>query len=242
MVSARALKKKDSSTLDPSISDAKDENHNMTDRTAASPYTNDNSKWVEVTGAVTRDAVNIVDGLSVLPVEDVETNEELALQIAVDPTIETYKEFDERRALQKAKLLSRLRNESDVDIADIPTGANGFPAKMEGMRETGDRQDDVFIVELEKGDDGIGLGLIDGLYTPLRSPGIYVRTLVAGGPAMKDGRLRLGDRILAVNGTSLVGADYQSAMQQIRQSGQQLSFLVAKSDIHVAMKITASSC
>lgn len=25
----------------------------------------------------------------------------------------------------------------------------------------------------------------------------------------QDGRLRLGDRILAVNGTSLVGADYQ---------------------------------
>lgn len=150
-------------SLDTSLSEAKDENQNVTDRRAASPYTNDNSKWVEVTGAVTRDAVNNVDGLSVLPVDDVETNEELALQIAMDPTVETSKEFDEKRALQKAKLLSRLRNESDVDIADIPASANGFPAKMEGMRETDDRQDDVFIVELEKGDDGIGLGLIDGL-------------------------------------------------------------------------------
>lgn len=143
-------------------SEPRDENQNE-ERRAASPYTNDNSKWVEVTGAVTRDAVNNVDGLSVLPVDDVETNEELALQIAMDPTIETSKEFDERRALQKAKLLSRLRNESDVDIADIPESANGFQAKVEGMRETDDRQDDVFIVELEKGDDGIGLGLIDGL-------------------------------------------------------------------------------
>ncbi|XP_078347345.1 ras-associating and dilute domain-containing protein-like isoform X2 [Oculina patagonica] len=241
VVSARALKKKESRNSDAFINEPIDENQNV-ERRAASPYTNDNSKWVEVTGAVTRDAVNNVDGLSVLPVDDVETNEELALQIAMDPTIETSKEFDERRALQKAKLLSRLRNESDVDIADIPETANGFQAKIEGMRETDDRQDDVFIVELEKGDDGIGLGLIDGLYTPLRSPGIYVRTLVAAGPAMKDGRLRLGDRILAVNGTSLVGADYQSAMQQIRQAGKHLSFLVAKSDIHVAMKITASSC
>ena len=33
-----------------------------------------------------------------------------------------------------------------------------------------------------------------------------------------------------------------SAMQQIREAGKQLSFLVAKSDFHVAMKITASSC
>ena len=134
------------------------------ERRAASPYTNDNSKWVEVTGAVTRDTVNIADGLSVLPVDDSETNEELALQIAIDPTVETSKEFDERRALQKAKLLSRLRNESDVDLGgEIPGGTSDSPAKLEGMRENDDRQDDVFIVELEKGDEGIGLGLIDGL-------------------------------------------------------------------------------
>lgn len=246
VVPARTLESKDPRASDVPLIGVKDENQNMAavpERRAASPYTNDNSKWVEVTGAVTRDAVNIADGLSVLPVDDSETNEELALQIAIDPTVETSKEFDERRALQKAKLLSRLRNESDVDLGgEIPGGTSDSPAKLEGMRENDDRQDDVFIVELEKGDEGIGLGLIDGLYTPLRSPGIYVRTLVAGGPAIKDGRLRLGDRILAVNGTSLVGADYQSAMQQIREAGKQLSFLVAKSDIHVAMKITASSC
>ena len=46
-------------------------------------------------------------------------------------------------------------------------------------------------------------------YTPARQAGIYVRTLVPGEPAAQDGRLSLGDRILAVNGASLVGADYQ---------------------------------
>lgn len=242
VASARAPKKKEPrSSGSPTIGE-RDENQNLA--RGGSPYTNNNVKWIDVTPAVTRDAINNVDGLSVLPVDDNETNEQLVLQIAMDPTVETTKEFDEKRALQKAKLLSRLRNESDVDHGDdLALGnTNGFPPRLEGMRENDDRQDDVFIVELDKGVDGIGLGLIDGLYTPLRSPGIYVRTLVAGGPAMKDGRLRLGDRILAVNGTSLVGADYQSAMQQIRQSGNHLSFLVAKSDIHVAMKITASSC
>lgn len=46
-------------------------------------------------------------------------------------------------------------------------------------------------------------------FTPLRRPGIYVRTLVLGEPAEQDGRLQIGDRILAVNGKSLVGSDYQ---------------------------------
>ncbi|XP_072568654.1 ras-associating and dilute domain-containing protein isoform X2 [Paramormyrops kingsleyae] len=97
-------------------------------------------------------------------------------------------------------------------------------------------------VELDKGPFGLGMGLIDGLHTPLNSPGIYIRTLIPDGPAASDGRLRIGDRILAVNGTSLIGADYQSAVDLIRLGGGRLRFLVAKSDLEVSEKISASSC
>ncbi|XP_077965453.1 ras-associating and dilute domain-containing protein isoform X4 [Gasterosteus aculeatus] len=97
-------------------------------------------------------------------------------------------------------------------------------------------------VELDKGPYGLGMGLIDGLHTPLNAPGIYIRTLIPDGPAASDGRLRIGDRILAVNGTSLIGADYQSAVDLIRLGGGRLRFLVAKSDPDVSEKISASSC
>uniref|UniRef100_A0A8C3SR83 Ras-associating and dilute domain-containing protein n=1 Tax=Chelydra serpentina TaxID=8475 RepID=A0A8C3SR83_CHESE len=99
----------------------------------------------------------------------------------------------------------------------------------------------VFVVELEKGPIGLGMGLIDGLHTPLNSPGIYIRTLIQDSPAASDGRLSLGDRILAVNGTSLIGADYQSAVELIRCGGKKLRFLVAKSDMEIAKKISSSS-
>ncbi|KAL4624409.1 ras-associating and dilute domain-containing protein [Arapaima gigas] len=79
-------------------------------------------------------------------------------------------------------------------------------------------------------------------HTPLKSPGIYIRTLIPDGPAASDGRLRIGDRILAVNGTSLIGADYQSAVDLIRLGGGRLRFLVAKSDPEVSEKISTSSC
>uniref|UniRef100_A0A6Q2X5T7 Rap GTPase interactor n=1 Tax=Esox lucius TaxID=8010 RepID=A0A6Q2X5T7_ESOLU len=97
-------------------------------------------------------------------------------------------------------------------------------------------------VELDKGPYGLGMGLIDGLHTPLNAAGIYIRTLIPEGPAASDGRLRIGDRILAVNGTSLIGADYQSAVDLIRLGGGRLRFLVAKSDLEVTEKISASSC
>ncbi|XP_071796754.1 ras-associating and dilute domain-containing protein-like isoform X2 [Asterias amurensis] len=102
--------------------------------------------------------------------------------------------------------------------------------------------DDVFVVDLDKGQDGVGLGLIDGMHTSLRSQGIYVRKLVPDSTAMQDGRMKIGDRILAVNGTSLVGADYNRAMHLIRSSGVKLRFLVAKSEPSVALKISASVC
>lgn len=45
-------------------------------------------------------------------------------------------------------------------------------------------------------------------HTPLGSPGLYIQTLLPGSPAASDGRLSLGDRILEVNGSSLMGVSY----------------------------------
>ncbi|XP_053552920.1 ras-associating and dilute domain-containing protein, partial [Bombina bombina] len=75
----------------------------------------------------------------------------------------------------------------------------------------------VFVVEMEKGTMGLGMGLIDGLQTPLNSPGIYIRTLIPDSPAASDGRLAIGDRILAVNGSSLIGATYRSVQENMAE-------------------------
>ncbi|KAM4603670.1 ras-associating and dilute domain-containing protein [Polymixia lowei] len=127
--------------------------------------------------------------------------------------------------------------EGYVSGCDFP-----FPVPSPGAPPLPDDLCVVFVVELDKGPYGLGMGLIDGLHTPLNAPGIYIRTLIPDGPAASDGRLRIGDRILAVNGTSLIGADYQSAVDLIRLGGGRLRFLVAKSDLEVSEKISASSC
>uniref|UniRef100_A0A8C3X8L3 Ras-associating and dilute domain-containing protein n=1 Tax=Catagonus wagneri TaxID=51154 RepID=A0A8C3X8L3_9CETA len=95
----------------------------------------------------------------------------------------------------------------------------------------------LFAVELERGPSGLGMGLIDGLHTPLGAPGLYIQTLLPGSPAASDGRLSLGDRILEVNGSSLVGVGYLRAVDLIRHGGKKMRFLVAKSDVETAKKI-----
>ncbi|XP_064449429.1 ras-associating and dilute domain-containing protein isoform X2 [Mirounga angustirostris] len=95
----------------------------------------------------------------------------------------------------------------------------------------------VFVVELERGPSGLGMGLIDGMHTPLGAPGLYIQTLLPGSPAASDGRLSLGDRILEVDGSSLRGVSYLRAVDLIRRGGKKMRFLVAKADAETAKKI-----
>lgn len=95
----------------------------------------------------------------------------------------------------------------------------------------------MFVVELERGPSGLGMGLIDGMHTPLGAPGLYIQTLLPGSPAAADGRLALGDRILEVNGSSLAGVSYPRAVDLIRHGGKKMRFLVAKSDVETARKV-----
>ncbi|KTG02116.1 hypothetical protein cypCar_00049264, partial [Cyprinus carpio] len=64
----------------------------------------------------------------------------------------------------------------------------------------------------------------------LRVSGIYVKSVVPDSPAGLSQRLRAGDRILAVNGVSLVGMDYHSGRELIRTSSDSLRLLVARTE------------
>uniref|UniRef100_A0A8C1NKX6 Par-3 family cell polarity regulator alpha, b n=1 Tax=Cyprinus carpio TaxID=7962 RepID=A0A8C1NKX6_CYPCA len=48
--------------------------------------------------------------------------------------------------------------------------------------------------------------------------GIFVKSIINGGAACKDGRLRVNDQLIAVNGESLVGKTNQDAMEMLRKS------------------------
>ncbi|XP_014864970.1 PREDICTED: partitioning defective 3 homolog [Poecilia mexicana] len=48
--------------------------------------------------------------------------------------------------------------------------------------------------------------------------GIFVKSIIHGGAASKDGRLRVNDQLIAVNGESLLGMTNQDAMEALRKS------------------------
>lgn len=122
--------------------------------------------------------------------------------------------------------------------ADQLKRANGCAEKhVEEELDT----EEVFTVELQKGPHGLGLALVDGTKTPLQMSGIYVKSVVPESPAALSHKLKTGDRILAVNGISLVGMDYQLGRELIRSSGDSLKLLVAKIDPKIINKATITT-
>ncbi|XP_028263518.1 ras-associating and dilute domain-containing protein-like [Parambassis ranga] len=93
-----------------------------------------------------------------------------------------------------------------------------------------DLNDEVFSLELERGERGLGLALVDTRDTSMKAKGIFIREVVPDSPAARCEKLVPGDRILAVNGVSLLGLDYYSGRELIQSSGDRLRLLVARSD------------
>lgn len=73
------------------------------------------------------------------------------------------------------------------------------------------------IVELVKGDQGLGFSILD-YQDPIDPQGtvIVVRSLVPGGVAEKHGDISPGDRVMSVNGVSIKNATLDQAVQALK--------------------------
>ncbi|KAL2099649.1 hypothetical protein ACEWY4_004043 [Coilia grayii] len=67
-----------------------------------------------------------------------------------------------------------------------------------------------------------------GSNTTVKHGGIYVKAIIPKGAAELDGRIRKGDRVVAVNGKSLEGATHKQAVEVLRDTGQVVHLLLEK--------------
>lgn len=56
--------------------------------------------------------------------------------------------------------------------------------------------------------------------------GIFIKNVIENSPATRCGELRVGDRILAVDGTDIREATHEVAVNTIKQAGNKLVMLV----------------
>ncbi|XP_049585948.1 inaD-like protein isoform X3 [Syngnathus scovelli] len=78
-------------------------------------------------------------------------------------------------------------------------------------------------IQLLNDGSGLGFGIVGG-----KTGGVVVRTLVEGGAADRDGRLRTGDRILRVGATPTDGLGSDEVVQVLQGCGSHVSLRVAR--------------
>ncbi|CAH2989360.1 unnamed protein product [Chilo suppressalis] len=78
---------------------------------------------------------------------------------------------------------------------------------------------DRFTVQLKKDENGLGITIAGYVCEKEELSGIFVKSVTAGSAAAMSGRVRVNDRIVAVDGVSLAGKSNQRAVDALKQSG-----------------------
>ncbi|XP_063387518.1 patj homolog [Cydia fagiglandana] len=134
--------------------------------------------------------------------------------------------FEARKIISGSlnNLTSLIKAQSDTSINTSSTATltnhSGLSKKsrslecVSGLAMWQSKED---IVELVKGDQGLGFSILD-YQDPIDPQGtvIVVRSLVPGGVAEKNGEISPGDRVMSVNGASIKNATLDQAVQALK--------------------------
>ncbi|TFK15603.1 insulin receptor substrate 4 [Platysternon megacephalum] len=100
----------------------------------------------------------------------------------------------------------------------VPTS---IPEKQAETSFDIDEDGEKFDVELTKNLQGLGITIAGYIGDKTSEPsGIFVKSITKGSAVEQDGRIHIGDQIIAVDGTNLQGFTNQQAVEVLRHTGQ----------------------
>ncbi|XP_066559709.1 membrane-associated guanylate kinase, WW and PDZ domain-containing protein 3a isoform X2 [Amia ocellicauda] len=98
-----------------------------------------------------------------------------------------------------------------------------LPLSEQGVLCTTGVKQGCFLVELERGTRGFGFSLRGGKEYNM---GLFILRLAEDGPALKDGRIHVGDQIVEINGEPTQGITHTRAIELIQAGGNKVLLLL----------------
>ncbi|CAL9694923.1 unnamed protein product [Knipowitschia caucasica] len=104
-------------------------------------------------------------------------------------------------------------------VSRTPSTASTLSVKSSALQH-------VETIELVNDGTGLGFGIVGG-----KTSGVIVKTILPGGIADQDGRLRSGDHILRIGDTDLFGMGSEQVAQVLRQCGNRVKLVVTRGPV-----------
>ncbi|XP_062844151.1 discs large homolog 1-like protein isoform X6 [Trichomycterus rosablanca] len=158
--------------------------------------------------------------------------------IGEDPSIFITKVIPGGAAAQDGRLRVNdvILRVNEVDVRDV-THSKAVEALKEAgslvrlyIRRRKSNSEKIMEIKLVKGPKGLGFSIAGGVGNQ-HIPGdnsIYVTKIIEGGAAHKDGRLQIGDKLLAVNSTCLEDVTHENAVTALKNTTDVVYLKVAK--------------
>ncbi|XP_061101173.1 multiple PDZ domain protein-like [Conger conger] len=126
-----------------------------------------------------------------------------------------------------------------LDETPCPSLAATPDAKRQGC---GDEETDAFDVELTKNAEGLGITIAGYIGEKNAEPsGIFVKSIVKDSAVELDGRIHVGDQIIAVDGTNIQGYSNEQAVELLRHTGQTVSLELVRWGSQPGQALTISA-
>ncbi|XP_075776000.1 protein scribble homolog isoform X39 [Pelodiscus sinensis] len=126
---------------------------------------------------------------------------------------------------ENAITVTPLRPEDDYSPRE-PRGGLRFPERPEGAPPT-----ERFSTCLVRNEKGLGFSIAGGKgSTPYKAGdmGIFISRIAEGGAAHRDGTLRVGDRVISINGVDMTEARHDQAVALLTASSPTIALLVER--------------
>ncbi|XP_074922230.1 tyrosine-protein phosphatase non-receptor type 13 isoform X3 [Chelonoidis abingdonii] len=134
--------------------------------------------------------------------------------------------------------LERRKNESDSSsiedtgqayVVGISKNSSGNPPSAPLKENVSLPEREITLVNLKKDEKhGLGFQIVGGEKTGKLDLGIFIHSVIPGGPADLDGSLKPGDRLISVNSVSLEGVSHHAALEILENAPEDVTLLISQ--------------